>query len=196
MRRILASALLTFAAPALAQTPPETAAAVKAFSAAFADACDGAFLEDGALIHEPQRFDVLAPSDWGEPAPVVVWQFWCGAGAYNIQHLFLIHTDYRGIHPAALPAPELRIVNEDPEDFESAVKSVDIIGWTASVLAINAEFDPERLEIRETGYWRGIGDASNTAVWRLVNEGFRLVRYDVDASYDGEINPVTLVSYE
>jgi hypothetical protein len=52
----------------------------------------------------------------------------------------------------------------------------------------NAEVDAASGTIRSTGYWRGIGDASSVGEWRLIEGDFVLVKYDVDASYDGEIN--------
>lgn len=43
---------------------------------------------------------------------------------------------------------------------------------------------------------RGVGDASPNGVWTFRDGNFVLVKYDVDASYDGEIEPQTVVDYE
>jgi hypothetical protein len=40
-----------------------------------------------------------------------------------------------------------------------------------------------------------VGDASSRGTWVFADGGFRLIRYEVDASYDGEINPQTIVDY-
>jgi hypothetical protein len=44
--------------------------------------------------------------------------------------------------------------------------------------------------------WRGLGDASDSGTWLFRNGDFALVRYEVDASHDGEINPDTVLDYE
>ncbi|TIV72916.1 MAG: DUF1176 domain-containing protein, partial [Mesorhizobium sp.] len=43
--------------------------------------------------------------------------------------------------------------------------------------------------------WRGVGDASSSGTYLFRNGDFSLVQYDVDASYDGEINPQTIIDY-
>jgi len=41
----------------------------------------------------------------------------------------------------------------------------------------------------------GVGDASDSGTYLFRNGNFSLVQYDVDASYDGEENPQTVVDY-
>jgi hypothetical protein len=171
--------------------------AISAFSAAFADTCSGAFLEDGSLIEPPERDTLLSPMSYDDVAvPVELWLFRCNIGAYNLQSVVIGHTESEGIGVLTFARPDLDIVLEDPDDLESAVREVRIVGWSASPIVVNAEIDRARGELRETGYWRGMGDASSTAVWRLVDLGFRLERYDVDATYDGEVNPATIVRFD
>ncbi|MGO4843166.1 DUF1176 domain-containing protein, partial [Rhizobiaceae sp. 2RAB30] len=43
--------------------------------------------------------------------------------------------------------------------------------------------------------WRGVGDASSTGTYIFREGTFTLVKYDVDASYDGEINPETVLDF-
>ena len=40
--------------------------------------------------------------------------------------------------------------------------------------------------------WRGLGDASSNGTWLFRDGTFTLVRYDVDASEDGKIDPQTV----
>lgn len=192
MKRLLP--LILLASPALADDLDARATAV--FSQAFAELCTGAFLEDGRLIEPPQRYDVMAPSSYDQPAPVVLWQFRCNIGAYNVQSVFLAHTEYSGIVPLSFARPDLDVVLEDPENYEGPVKEIRIPGWSASPVVVNGSFDPATGRLTATGLWRGIGDASDTAVWGLIDEGFRLLRFEVDATYDGQVNPETLVSFE
>lgn len=186
---------LLFALPAVADPLDDQATAV--FSASYAEACMSAFLEDGRLIEPPERFSMLSAVSWGDaPVPMEIWRFRCNVGAYNTQFVLIAHSDSNGIMPLTLARPDLDIIHEIPGDFDSPVKEVRIVGWSASAFVVNADLDAEQAELREYALWRGIGDASSTTVWRLVDEAFRLQRHDVDASYDGEINPATLVQFD
>lgn len=197
MNRLAVLVLPTLAAAMPAHADALDARAVAVFSAAYADSCYSAFLEDGSLIEPPQRFALSAPQTHADaPVPMDLWLFRCNVGSYNVQSVLLGHSDANGVTPLWLARPDLDIVPEDPADPAGAVREVRIVGWTASAVVVNAEIDAARGELREVGYWRGIGDASSTAVWRLVDEGFRLVRYDVDPTYDGAVNPVTLVQFD
>lgn len=183
------------AAPAHADALDDQAAA--AFTAAYADTCNGAFLEDGALIDRPQRFALSSRSSYDDAiVPMQVWLFRCNIGAYNVQSVLFGFSEAEGVTPLPLARPDLDIILEDPDDLDSAVREVRIVGWSASAIVVNAEVDAASGELRETGYWRGLGDASSSGVWRLVDEGFRLVRYDVDPTYDSAVNPVAVVQFE
>ena len=56
-------------------------------------------------------------------------------------------------------------------------------------------FDPNKREITEHNLSRGLGDASTSAAWRFKNNNFSLIWFDVDASYDGEINARRVVNF-
>jgi hypothetical protein len=197
MRRfplVALAAASAFAAPALADDPDDRATAV--FSQAFAELCTGAFREDGGLVEPPQRYDVTAASSYDQPAPMALWQFRCNVGAYNLQSVFVAQSEYSGIVPLSFARPDLDVVLEDPENYEGPVKEVKITGWSASPVVVNGSFDPATGRLTATGLWRGLGDASDTAVWQLIDEGFRLVHFEVDATYDGQVNPETLADFE
>ncbi|SEC30220.1 hypothetical protein [Rhodobacter sp. 24-YEA-8] len=201
MRKILFPLLLATASPAFSQAAlPEDAIAIAAFSVTFAEECTGAFSEDGRLLKPPKRFEVESPGSWGDPIPRVVWEFQCDIYAYNISQVFMISSDQGGAIPVGLTRPTLKIEYDEeaaaPGEADSVVSLLEINGWSADLLAINAGFDPQTLQISSHTFWRGIGDASDAGIWRLQDAAFRLVRYEVDASYDGESNPVTLVNFE
>lgn len=195
MKALLPLLLLLLAGPALADDLDDRATAV--FRAAFAEACTAAFAEDGSLAEPPERHDVTAPTSYGgEPEAMVLWQFRCNIGAYNLQSVFLAQSAFNGIVPLSFAHPDLDVVLEDPDNEESAVKAVNIVGWSSSPFVVNGVFDPASGTISAQGLWRGLGDASDASVWKLIDEGFRLVRFDVDASYDGQVNPRTLLNYQ
>jgi hypothetical protein len=193
MRPVLSLILpaLALAAPALADDLDARATAV--FSAAFADSCFSAFLEDGSLITPPERVSLSSPMTYGEaPVPMELWLFRCNIGSYNVQSVVIGYSEAEGVGVLSFARPDLDIVLEDPDNLDSAVREVRIVGWSASPVVVNAEIDAATGEMREIGYWRGVGDASSAAVWRLADQSFRLVRYDVDPTYDGAVNPTTL----
>lgn len=194
MRRFLCP-LILLAAPALAD--PADEAATAAFVATYRDACFSAFDEQGKLVNPPTRYEMQSVTSYdGSTAPITLWEFSCMMGAYNMSSVVYAKSELSGLVPMTFAAPDLTILTEDPADPESAVKEVKIAGWSASPLVTNASFDPQTGEMSEYSKWRGMGDASSATVWRLVDEEFRLIRHEVDATYDGEMNPKTLVQFD
>lgn len=193
-RPVLTAALVALAATPLAAQDDTAASA--AFAAGFGDTCLSALREDGTPIHPVERHDVMVPSPWDDPQPMVLWSFVCNIGAYNVQKVHLAWSESEGLVPLAVARPDYDVLNADPDDIESAVVGLELTGYSASHYAVNPEFDPTTLELTEIAYWRGLGDASSIAVWRLTPDGFRLIRYEVDATYDGEIAHEVLVAFD
>ena len=81
------------------------------------------------------------------------------------------------------------------EQPEGAVDSINIIGYLAADRLVNSAFDEATLSIASHSLWRGVGDASSSGLWIFRDGDFTLVKYEVDASYDGEINPQTVLDY-
>ena len=71
-----------------------------------------------------------------------------------------------------------------------------IIGYTATDQLVNSDFDEQEQSITSFNKWRGVGDASSTGKWMFRDGDFTLVHYEVDASYDGEMNPQTVLDYD
>ncbi|GGW40580.1 hypothetical protein GCM10011452_31250 [Gemmobacter lanyuensis] len=187
--------LILLATPAIAD--PADEAATAAFVATYRDACFSAFDEQGQLIEPPTRHEAQSTTSYdGSKTPITLWEFSCMMGAYNLSSVVYARSDLTGLVPMTFATPDLTIITEDPADPESAVKEVKIAGWSASPFVTNASFDPLTGEMSEYSKWRGIGDASSASVWRLVDEKFRLIRHEVDATYDGELNPQTLVQFD
>ena len=70
-----------------------------------------------------------------------------------------------------------------------------IVGYTAESTLVNSDYDPGTQTLTSYNKWRGVGDAFSAGTWIFREGAFTLVRYDVDASYDGEQNPVTILDY-
>jgi len=123
--------------------------------------------------------------------------FACFMGAYNTSQVYYLWDEIAGLKQVEFPTPDFDIVYENPNDTEnSKVKEMTVTGFHAVDQVINSEFDPARNTIMSWEKWRGVGDASSTGTWTFRDGNFVLVKYDVDASYDGEIDAQTIVDYE
>jgi hypothetical protein len=122
-----------------------------------------------------------------------IYRFLCGLGAYNEGHIYVMADGFGEVKVLSFATPELEIRYED--DANEKVESINIIGFQSEQELVNSFFDPKTLSITSFAKWRGVGDASSTAHWILREGEFTLVRYDVDASYDGEMNEETILDY-
>lgn len=196
---LLAMALLS-PLPLAAQERASEADVIAASRAAYGAGCYAMTEEaaaSGAYTEPPLRYEVTVPDEYGgEPHPFVIWQVFCDAGAYNLMHVYWIEGDYIGLRPLAFAKPVFETVLERPDDPESPVKDVVLVSWAATQVLVNSAFDPATMTFTHYGKFRGLGDAFDAGTWVLAFEEARLISYEVDASYDGEINPVSLFSAE
>ena len=128
------------------------------------------------------------------PHEVHLFRFFCDAAAYNTMHVYFLADEFGKLLPLRFAVPELAIRYENG-DAEGRVEELRIVGYTAEDVLLNSRFDPQTLEITTLAKWRGLGDAFSAGVWLFRAGTFTLVKYEVDASYDGEINPELLLDY-
>lgn len=143
-------------------------------------------------------WDLTYKPSWSDDAPeetVTLVRLFCMAGAYNVTHSYYVKTEFEGLRPLALAEPAFDVRYEN-DDFEGAVEGIDITGMVASTSLVNSFFDEATGTLTSASKWRGIGDASSEGTWVFREGQFVLVKFDVDASYDGEINPETLIDYQ
>jgi hypothetical protein len=133
-------------------------------------------------------------SDDAPEESVTLVRLFCMAGAYNITQNYYVLSEFEGLRPLALAEPDFDIKYEN-DDFEGAVEGLTVTGMTATTSLVNSYFDPEMRTLTSLSKWRGMGDASSSGTWVFDDGRFVLQRYEVDASYDGEINPETIVDY-
>lgn len=176
------------------EAPPDTALVRRLFILAFTEPCNAA-IDGGYGGTEPQVFDLTYQGSYDEPdAPARkfrLYQFNCNGGAYNFSSVFYGWDELDGLQPLSFSAPSVKpTYDEATGDGDDKLVKLELTGMAASFLATNAAVDPKSGTITSAAYWRGIGDASSIGVWSLADGEYRLVTYDVDASYDGEVNPV------
>lgn len=126
---------------------------------------------------------------------VTLIRIWCMAGAYNVTHAYYLTRPYEGLMPHAFAIPRFEATYESEDSMNGALTDLTITGMNASNLLTNSEFDPDSLTITSHSLWRGVGDASSSGIWAFADGEFTLQQYDIDASYDGEVNPETVIDY-
>lgn len=149
--------------------------------------------EDGAYREWTLRYT----PDWegAEEETMTLVRIFCMAGAYNVQHSYYLYREYEGLRPLAFAVPTFDLEYENDDSLEGELLGITLNGMSAETTLTNSLFDQETQTITSNASWRGIGDASSIGVWEFREGSFVLKRYEVDASYDGEINPEVLVEY-
>lgn len=218
---VLAALFLTGAAFAQTQTPAETPSAEPApetapteagesepavdwtqraraaFAANFEIACSPLPGDPPLSEHAPELFEHKyrpaydAPEDPERVA--VLYRFFCGASAYNENHVYYLHTGEE-LNLVSFAEPFLHVDYEN-EEVEGKVLGIKVVGLRAQNLLVNSTVEAKTLSITSANKWRGIGDASSSGVWLFKNGEYVLSTFEVDASYDGEINPEMVADY-
>lgn len=171
---------------------------VKTAFATHADQCSGRPSDtDGGGV-QPETYPIAyrfkSDAETDPERQARLFRFYCSAGAYNETHIYYLHDEIGGLREIHFAAPELDIRYEN-DNTEGNVESINIIGYRADGSLVNSFYDEATKSISSFAKWRGVGDASASGTWMFRDGEFTLVRYDVDASYDGEINPETLIDY-
>ena len=197
LRAILPLAFAATVSLAMAQdgaAPMDKAQALfQATAAATCDA-DGPGSEDSAPESYPIGFRYSYDAAEDPERTAQLFRFFCFSGAYNEIHVYFLTDDDGNVAPLHFAEPhyDVRYAGESDE----TVEAVTVTGFSTAAQLVNSGYDPQTRTITAHSLWRGMGDASSSGTWVFVDGGFRLVRYEVDASYDGEINPKVIVDYE
>ncbi|WP_265519571.1 DUF1176 domain-containing protein [Nitratireductor luteus] len=168
--------------------------ASRRFATLYDGVCPAGQSEPGAPESYTIRFNYPYDEADAPKREARLFRFFCGRGAYNENHAYFLANEDNEVLPLRFAVPELDIRYEN-DDTSAPVEDLRIIGYSASDLLVNSSYDPETLTITSHAKWRGVGDASSSGTWLFRSGTFQLVKYDVDASYDGEINPETMLDY-
>lgn len=181
----------SLAAPAFAQ---ENAEAL--FEHAYSDRCDFDPESSAAEYFPNESWTLTWQEDYSDtPSTATLYQFFCSAGAYNVSIVYYLKDQFDSIGPISFAVPAFDVKYES-DDFEGKVQGITVRGFKALSMLTNAEYDPDTQTITEHVFWRGMGDASSSGQWVFQEGSFVLKSYDVDASYDGDINPQRIVEYK
>ncbi|WP_274426855.1 DUF1176 domain-containing protein [Chelativorans sp. YIM 93263] len=199
MRRFLAAAAF-FLLPSLAlatepsgpdDRPLERAKAL--FDRLYADRCQTGSASPEAPQHHVLSFKYPYQDADEPPQEAHLFRFFCTRGAYNVTHAYLLENQRGELGPLTFATPALDIRYED--DANERVEDIRFTGYETVEMLVNSHFDPQAQEIVSHMRWRGLGDASSSGAWEFRSGGFTLVKYEVDASYDAEVNPQVLLDF-
>jgi hypothetical protein len=170
--------------------------AMEAFTTLHASQCSSALPD--RTSGPPEAYSISfrragSPDDAPE-STARLFRFPCGMGAYNESHVYYLHDEVEGLRELQFATPELDIRYEG--DSEDKVESVTIMGYRAEAELLNSFYDEATRAITSSSKWRGLGDASSGGTWLFRDGMFTLVKYEVDASYDEEINPETVLDFD
>ena len=154
-----------------------------------------------AATADPQMFEVGFRDRYAAPdAPeefVRLYQFVCLAAAYNTIHVFFMVSEFAGIQQVTFAVPDIQVdcAGGGPPGETCKAATVAVRGMTTFGDLVNATFTPATKSITSVSCGRGPCDASDRGTWVFEHGRFVLEVYDVDATYDGQINPVRVVDF-
>jgi hypothetical protein len=167
------------------------------FAADYVGTCDTSAMGPDAA--EPQSWEIsftLASDKEGDPPRKArLFQFACAGAAYNQSDVYYFAGGSDELRSLQFATPELDIRYEN-DDQNGNVESVQIVGYTAKDQLMNSSYDADTRTISSMDKWRGAGDASSSGAWMFRNGDFTLVKYDVDASYDGKEDAQSVLDYQ
>lgn len=168
------------------------------FRAAYAQTCQTLAPDAEPDAAKPDIHDIsfryTSDGNSGEERSARLFRFACGWGAYNSNEVYYLADDYGEVSQLQFAEPDLDIRYADADDTK--VEAIRIVGYTANGQAVNSDYDPATRSITTFSKWRGVGDASSSGLYLFRDGRFVLVKYEVDASYDEEINPETVLDYD
>jgi hypothetical protein len=160
---------------------------------AYGKICDFEYAAGPAERYKSWPLDYKLRDDPADQAirKATLHELFCFSGAYNISYAYLIETEDDGIVPVFFASPDFKVAYEN-EDDPVKVLRIDIGGFTANPYLVNPTFDATTNTLKSDSAWRGLGDASSSGTWKFVEGKFVLTHFDIDGSYDGEINPTAV----
>ena len=178
---------------------PEPSDTIEAAKARFVEDMAGQCDKTGETLggaNDPAVYPIsyhAKGSDKTQPdTKVTLYVFECSMAAYNASEVFYLF-DALGLHRLSFAEPHMDITYKPGGEQDSKLKSMKVDGFTATEQLVNAEFDNKTNSISSFSKWRGVADASSNGTWVFDDGQFVLKDYDVDPTYDGEQNSITVV---
>lgn len=147
-----------------------------------------------AGINEPSIYNLTYRSEGADQdTAVTLYAFSCELYAYNESWVFYVHDSIEGLRLLSFAQPNVVTTHPKGDDEGAKLESIKVVGFTSSTILINATYDEKEKMITSFSKWRGLADASSNGAWHFDHGQFVLMDYDVDPTYDGEIDPINVV---
>jgi len=180
-------------APAFATSDRLYMAVQKKFESDYKNVCETINrVEDNGFV-EPEIFDMkfnyLYEEEGSAKSELTLFIFPCLVGAYNFASVFYSYEESLDqISQLHFAVPEYQFDYLD-DTYETAGE-IELSGFSATQFLFNPNFNEETNSIFSISKWRGMADASESGLWKLLDGKFVLQYYDVDATYDYNRNPI------
>lgn len=147
-----------------------------------------------AGINEPSIYTLKYRKEGSDQDTVTtLYAFSCELYAYNESWVFYIYDSTEGLRLLSFAEPHIVTTHPVADDEGAKLESIKVAGFRSSTTLINAEFDEKTQTITSFDKWRGVGDSSSNGAWHFDNGEFVLMDYDVDPTFNGEIDPITVL---
>ncbi|KAA0968148.1 DUF1176 domain-containing protein [Aureimonas fodinaquatilis] len=143
---------------------------------------------------QPAHFELQVGEETAARQALMI-EFPCRIGAYNMTSVFLLSDQHGKVTEPFFPSPQIKVVYED-ETESTIVDDIIITGTENLREVVNATFDSSTRSVTERNKWRGLGDAYSVTKWGYKQGKFEIMYFAVDASFDGEDNPKTLMDID
>jgi len=187
-RSSLLAVSIVFSMSAFAQAASAKAVPAKALALITALASDCAHF-DATEIDTYSFTDASANGTAG--GTYTLYQVQCSLAAYNTSQRYFLQDQYGAILQIALATPIVKTTYADPQEM-AQVKTISVSSYSSETEISNSSFDPQTQTLTASHKWRGVGDASESGTWVFEGGRFVLQRYEMDPTFDGEINVITV----
>ena len=146
-------------------------------------------------INEPKQYKIKYKQEGSSSTDPLtemsLFVFECTLAAYNETEVYYLgESSGKLLNLVSFPEPHTNIKYEGEESIK--LKSMLVDGFVATHELTNSEYDEKTQSITSFSKWRGIGDASSSGTWQFIDGQFVLKNYDIDPTYDEEMNPVAV----
>ncbi len=167
----------------------------KQFYSAYSNICSSINMAKDTNLIKPEVFELQFNYSYEEAdAPknnFTLYVFPCVAGPFNSGSvLYGFEEGAEEIKQLHFAEPEYDIDFAD-DSFEK-ILDIRLRGFSTTNTLFNLSVDPETNTIYSITKWRRMADASASGVWKFERGRFVLKSFDVDATYDDQINPTRI----
>lgn len=192
MRRAVFAVLpVLFVLPGLAAADDEAELKeiVKWAKPVIGNQCEFPDFESGEQIagsNQVYRFDYRYSyeTEADTPHSYTLYKLHCMTGAYNFGYIYVTRNYFDDLAVISFAEPKLDIAYSDEDTMIELKNPPKIIGYGATNMLINGDFDPETKTITSYNKWRSIGDAWSSGTWAFSEGDFYLKEYSVDPIYN------------